>query len=196
MASDDERDRIAEALAHLDELDRARIAALAVEIDRSARAPVREILRIWSRAGGDTRIRAAGLLSELSDLSMIPLLEIADPEDPLRRVWRLRHLTATQLSLRASIFEVLADSLEDERIVEYPSAGGPRPDERAPPERVCDVAYKQLRELFHVKETQGERVLTEDAFDRLGFAEKDREIEAFTKTRTWSNFEGVEPEGD
>ncbi len=190
-------EELKKALEGLDRLNRAQIAELAGRIDVGAREIVRDIIKEWLASDAAKRRNRTRLLGDLKDLAAIPLLEIEDPADPLLRVTRMQQLVASQLYLRGSVYELLRDMLDDFRDVPYPPPVGPKPDEHEEPERVRDVAYKLLRELFHFEETSAEAAFNNDMYDALEPDEKDRAIDAFLTSKAWTSFdEDVEEDYD
>ena len=185
-------------LSRIDGADRAKFDALAKRVSDDARGTARAAVGIW--AGPDIALsaKAARLLAGLDDLAIVPLLEMQATVSSREQTWRMRQIVRTHLELREEIAAMLDLMLDDRNIVPPQEVEGPV-EEDPPTQRVCDVAYVQMRRLLHLAETKDEYYPNIDSFLHLDFEERDKEILKARKSRTWTDWLGqmeTEPELD
>jgi hypothetical protein len=127
---------------------------------------------------------AMGMLMELGDLSLTPLLEASEEASPEARVRDLKLVVESQLDNRNRIARILEAMLTDKTVL--PPKILPIGVEEVPPtRRVCDEAYLMMRLLFAVEDEE-KQFDHKDAFLDLTDDQRDIEIERARKTKKWT----------
>jgi len=126
---------------------------------------------------------AMGILMELGDLSLTPLLEASEEASPEARVRDLKQVVELQLNNRNRLVKNLEAMLIDKTVL--PPKILPIGVEEVPPiRRVCDEAYLMMRLLFAIEDEDAE-FDNKDAFLEMSDEERDAEIERVRDSQKW-----------
>jgi hypothetical protein len=183
------RDQLIAELGRIKDAERPQVDALAKQLSDDARQSARAAVEIWTGSDPVLRKRAARLLAALDDLAIVPLLDAKAAVSRPEQVWRLRQIVRTHLELRGEIASLLDRMMDDKNVVPPQQAEGPV-EEEPPAQRLCDVAYVQMRRLLNPAETRDEHFGNVDAFLQMEFEARDREIARARKSRTWTDWTG------
>lgn len=148
-------------------------AALAPRVRNAASALAAETVALSAHADAAVALRARMLAGDLEELAVDPLL--TQPTSGLaNELWRAATATAAAVRLRARVAERLRTMLADHRPVPAPPAD-PRLEAAYVPRRVCDEAYRLLRELT-ASELRTDLAANQWTFLRLAEPDRDAEI--------------------
>lgn len=172
-----------------EKLERVGRALLAESRENGQRA-----VALWRSAGAEVADRMRGVLVEMAEQTILPLLKAVPMQEPRDTVWLLRRATEQFLDLRTAVRDRLIGLLDDHTLVPLAPRRGPS-EVDPPPVRICDEAYLQLRRILNLGESVEDKVVNSDVFlSQLDFAERSIEIERFKKSGEFRNFveDGVE----
>lgn len=128
---------------------------------------------------------AMGMIMELGDLALTPLLDASEEASPENRVIDLNQVVEVQLANRNRIVENLEVMLSDKTML--PPTMLPIGLEEAPlSRRVCDEAYLMMRLLFALDDEEA-AFANKDAFLEMTEEERDQEIARAVKSQKWIN---------
>ncbi len=144
----------------------------------------RKIVELLHGEDEELSQNAMGMLMELGDLSLTPLLEASEEASPEACVRDLKLVVESQLDNRNRIARILEAMLTDKTVL--PPKMLPIGVEEVPPiRRVCDEAYLMMRLLFAI-EGEEKQFDHKDAFLDLTDDQRDIEIERARKTKKWT----------
>jgi len=165
--------------------DPKQVDSLKQMVQERAWKQTRKIVEILHSDDEEASQKAMGLLMELGDLALTPLLEASEEASPEARVRDLKQVVGIQLGNRARIVQVLESMLSDKTTLP-PKMLPIGMEEIPPPRRVCDEAYLLMRLLFAL-EGEETRFANKDAFLEMTDEDRDKEIERARKTKKWIN---------
>jgi len=176
---------LVEALRRLDVNQESAVDALSRSFEEEARAPARAAVSMLNDRDPKMSERAAAIITNIGDLSIVPLLESPQPGQATDRVWNMDVVITAHLAVRGKIAARLKTMLSDKMKIPWGKVG---PGEGTPaPSRVCDEAYLMMRRLLNASEDKAHFIHEREAFLALSDVEKDNEILTAKKSHTWTN---------
>jgi hypothetical protein len=165
---------------------RDRLDAFTHEIRQRSLGQVTDLIQIWMT--GDTNMvwKSAYILARLGSVVIDPLLETGTPRDPQRHAWRMKRLTRLQLERRDAIIDEFFKQLDNQTLIPSPVVTT-HVEDPVVDQRICDLAYLQLRRLLNTAETLDEQLETAHIYNRLEPEQRDQMINAFKKQGVWMN---------
>lgn len=152
----------------------------------SLEAP-KALVHLWLRGEKSDSQKAIDIILDLEELTLRPVLESLDNNQPLEKIKLMSLAVDSQLSLREAVVTKLNQMLNDKTPVPLYESVGPV-EEKEVPRRVCDEAYLLMRRLLKFNEDEVYHGLNASEFLELSDDEKDLEIIRAMNTKTWTNW--------
>ena len=181
-------ERLSEVLNRIDARRTSDLDALAARLLEESRSQAREAVRIWRSPDKAMSDRAQVVLSELSEVSLVPLLETAGTNTPAQDVWLLQHLGMVEIDLRKKVAARVNKLLDDRRPLPPAAARGARPEGGGTMRRVCDEAFGLMRRYSNPSESTEQYHLALDQFLSLPEKERDATIQKARRSRLWQQW--------
>jgi hypothetical protein len=142
-----------------------------------------EIVKMMHSENQKDAENARGVVMEMGDLALAPMLDNLTPDKPHDFVWDLQQIATFQLENRARIVRWLDDMLLDKKILP-PLTISLEAEEKPPPMRMCDHAYLLMRQLFALEDEETE-LINKDLYLDFSDDERDQEIKRATQSKKW-----------
>ena len=179
------RETFEQRLAGLGPRQETKITAL-VEEYRKDVAEVQEAALRFANAAYPQSPRALSVIGQLAETAVETLAGGIDAQKPVPDTALLFELFRGVASAEAAVTGRLKASLNDNRMIPQPPHMQEM-EEAGPPYRVCDEAYVSLRRIQH-PETLVQYLMESRHFLALPDADKNREIESFQQTGSFTRF--------
>lgn len=167
-----------------DETDIEQIVLMLIE---NAEGPISEVVYHWATGEHEMTEKAKKVLAGLADLSIGVLLNRQSTNDPTKMAWKIRNIISGQIQRRKEIHRQLKDFLNDRSVTPNHNPVG-LPIEEIPIEnRVCDIAYTELRRLVGPDKDESIANINNELYFRLEFSQRDRYIELLKSDNVWIN---------
>ncbi len=168
--------------------DPRQVDSLKQKIQERGWKQTRKIVELSHAEDETASQNAMGLLMELGDLSLTPLLEASEEAPPDVRVRDMKLIVEAQRNNRNRIVAGLEAMLSDKTTLKLKTL--PIGVEEVPPvRRVCDEAYLMMRLLFAIEDEDTEYD-NKDVFLEMTEEERDAEIERIRRTDKWTTLVG------
>ena len=165
--------------------DPKQVDSLRQVIQERAWKQTRKIVELLHGDDEKASQNAMGMLMELGDLPLTPLLEASENASPEARVRDFKQVVQLQLENRNRIVKTLEAMLADKTTLK-PTMFPIGVEEIPPSRRVCDEAYLLMRLLFAL-EDEATTFANKETFLNMTDEERDAEIERAQKTGKWIN---------
>ena len=132
----------------------------------------------------DESSKSKAVLQSTGEIMLTPLLHSLNPDVPEDYVWDMTTVLDMQMENRVLIAKALDVMLDDKRDLKLPFQA-PGIEETFTPRRVCDEAYRMMRQLLAFKEGEMEQFFNTDAFLNMSDKERDTEIKRFRTSKRW-----------
>jgi len=171
-------------LKELDSKDDEGLEKLAINIVEMSMADSRTIINSIHSDDEDESSKSKAVLQSTGEIMLIPLLQSLCPDVPEDYVWDMVTIVDMQIENRVRIANALEVMLEDKRDLKMP-VQVPDAEETHIPRRVCDEAFRMLRQLLAFEEGEMDQFFNIDAFLNLSDEEKDAEIDRIRTSKKW-----------
>jgi len=171
-------------LKELDSEDDEGLEKLANDLIERSMADSRTIINSLHSDDEDESSKSKAVLQSTGEIMLIPLLHSLSPDVPEDYVWDMVTIVDMQMENRVRIAKALEAMLDDKRDLKMP-VQDPGVEEMHIPRRVCDEAYRMLRQLLALEEGEMEQLFNIDAFLNLSNKEKDTEINRIRTSKKW-----------
>ncbi|MFO0612100.1 MAG: hypothetical protein U0414_05920 [Polyangiaceae bacterium] len=150
-----------------------KVKALVDEVDRAARGPHRAAAELATSEATPKEIaaRAEVVLAAAEEFGIAPLIEL-ERVPAASRLFALRSVTAATIALRKRVYGWVEGSLADKE--EIPTSESGEAEEPNPRERVCDVAWLELRRQHHLGEDDTSACLDARRLHQTPFEGRDK----------------------
>lgn len=176
-------ERIETTVRDMDPDNPDQLTAVCQQVRERGLKETTEIIRMAHEGNQKEAENARGVVAEIGDLAMAPMLEQLSLDKPEDLVWDIQAIVAFHLENRSRIVKWLDDMLLDTTILPSPILLVPVEEE--PTEmRLCDHAYLLMRQLFALEDEESE-LINRDLYVDLTDQERDQEIERARQTKKW-----------
>lgn len=171
-------------LRELDSEDDEGLEKLANNLVERSLADSRMIINSLHSDDEDESIKSKAVLQSASEIMLMPLIQSLSPDVPKDYVWDMFTIVDMQMDNRVRITKALEVMLDDKRDLKMP-VQVPGTEETSIPRRVCDEAYRMMRQLLAFEEGEMEQFFNVDAFLNMIDEEKDAEIKRIRISKRW-----------
>jgi hypothetical protein len=175
---------LASRLSEIKIMETKKLDSLSEEIKIKSRKETNELIKILHSGKEEEVKKTSMLLMSIGDLSITPLLDSLDSNNPNNYVWEADIALSLHLQNRKKISKIINSMLLDTRLLKDPELKGVV-EEKPVPRRVCDEAYLMLRKLFAHKEDEETLMTNERMFLSMSNEERDKEIERLKSSEEW-----------
>ena len=171
-------------LAQLDAVDDPSFDALIASHRHDVNEGLVAVVLVAQSGSDVTGPRAFGVLAELAETKVEPLLSAIGRAGPAPPAWMLLEVAQAVSTTESVIVRRLQTALRDTRRLEPPQG---RTEEPEPPFRVCDEAYLSLRRILH-PESELQFSVESKHFLNQADQTKSQEISRYLETGAFTQF--------
>jgi hypothetical protein len=160
-------------------------AALSSELRDESHAIGMSLVRIWQGSDADLADRALGVLYEIAEPAIVPLVVESSRMGVEDRVQAMTLAVENELALRRRLVAGLEEMLDDKSPLAIQPPGAPT-EREVPRRRVCDEAYLLMRALVHLGEEELAAITDADDFLALPDEGRDDTISEARRSQVWN----------
>jgi hypothetical protein len=157
--------------------------ALGAKLLEEARSPAAAAASLWLSGNPAVKEKARGVLNEMEEAALQPLLKVAGSLSPQDQAWRMTMTVETLLDLRKTAARMLDQQLANKQVV--PAIKSRAGERQEPPRRVCDEAYVQMSALAAANPSADEHLSRMDQFLRMPEPQRDAAIQRARQSPAW-----------
>jgi hypothetical protein len=174
-------------LKTVDETKVGAIDTVSLDLLSELREIPRSIIDLTFSKDEDLMNRAREVFLGMEDTIIWPVIVTEATISAEERLWLTDVAVEREMRLRRALGTHIEKMITDKTLLPNVAPPG-MAEESAPPKRVCDEAYIQLRSLINANEKSYDGLVNRDLFLQGTFDERDEELKKFLTSRTFTNF--------